>query len=195
MTVMESSSLLTRAALPKGFAFLLADYPRAVWEGHPNNGQWCGFWLKRHQMFRDFSAALADACAQLADDKVEVQAFHEWFVPRVNFYFGEIDTHHKVEEYQYFPVLARADAQMARGIELLEGDHQTVHDLLRAAHQLVIALDRAIREAPTEIAASAPRAHDGLTALGTGLVRHLNDEEDIIVPLILDRSELVLGIA
>ena len=193
-TPSDALSLTGRTTLPEGYAFLLADYPRAVWDGHPNNGQWCSFWLARHQMFRDFSAALADACAQLADGKVEAPAFHEWFVPRVNFYFGEIDTHHKVEEYHYFPALAQADAKMARGIELLEGDHRTVHDLLLAAHQAVVVLDAAIREAPAEIVAAAPRAHDGLAALGAGLGRHLDDEEDIIVPLILDRSEPVLGI-
>ncbi|MGB0571745.1 MAG: hemerythrin domain-containing protein [Alphaproteobacteria bacterium] len=190
----EDLSLTVRTALPEGFAFLLAEYPRPVWEGHPNNGQWCQFWLQRHQMFRDYSVALTDACEQLADGKIEAAAFHEWFVPRVNFYFGEIDTHHKVEEYHYFPALAQAEAQMARGIELLEGDHRVVHDRLMAAHGAVVALDGAIRETPADIASAAPAARDGIAALGSGLGRHLEDEEDIIVPLILDRSEPVLGI-
>jgi hypothetical protein len=190
----ETLSLNSRTALPDGYAFLLADYPRAVWEGHPNNGQWCQFWLQRHQMFRDYSAALADACEQLADGKIEAPAFHEWFVPRVNFYLGEIDTHHKVEEYHYFPALAQADEKMGRGIELLEGDHKVVHDLLHAAHGTIVALDAAIREAPADVASAAPTARDGIAALGDGLARHLDDEEDIIVPLILDRTEPVLGI-
>lgn len=190
----EALSLTTRTALPDGYAFLLAEYPRPVWEGHPNNGQWCQFWLQRHQMFRDYSAALTDACEQLADGKIEAPAFHEWFVPRVNFYFGEIDTHHKVEEYHYFPALAQADAKMARGIELLEGDHRVVHDRLMAAYEAVVALDAAIRETPGDVASAAPAARDGIAALGASLARHLDDEEDIIVPLILDRSEPVLGI-
>ncbi|MBT4906898.1 MAG: hemerythrin domain-containing protein [Rhodospirillaceae bacterium] len=190
----DASSLNSRTALPEGYAFLLADYPRAVWEGHPNNGQWCQFWLQRHQMFRDYSAALADACEQLADGKIEAPAFHEWFVPRVNFYLGEIDTHHKVEEYHYFPALAQADEKMRRGIELLEGDHRVVHDLLHAAHGTIVALDAAIRETPADIASAAPAARDGIVALGAGLGRHLDDEEDIIVPLILERTEPVLGI-
>ena len=187
-------SLAARVALPEGYAFLLTEYPRPVWKGHPNNGQWCQFWLQRHQMFRDYSVALADACEQLADGKIEAPAFHEWFVPRVNFYFREIDTHHKVEEYHYFPALAQADARMARGIELLEGDHAVVHDLLMAAHQAVIALDAAIRDTPVEITSATPIAQHSIAALGAGLDRHLEDEEDIIVPLILDRSEPVLGI-
>ena len=193
-TLPEALSLTTRTALPDGFAFLLAEFPRPVWEGHPNNGQWCQFWLQRHQMFRDYSAALTDACAQLSDGKIEAQAFHEWFVPRVNFYLGEIDTHHKVEEYHYFPALAQADEKMRRGIELLEGDHRVVHDLLHAAHGTIVALDAAIRETPADIASAAPAARDGIVALGAGLGRHLDDEEDIIVPLILERTEPVLGI-
>ena len=190
----ETLSLSTRTALPEGFAFLLAEFPRAVWEGHPNNGQWCQFWLQRHQMFREYATALTDACEQLADGKIEAQAFHEWFVPRVNFHFGEIDSHHKVEEHHYFPALAQADEKMRRGIDLLESDHRVVHDLLHGAYGSIVALDAAIREAPADIASAAPTARDGIAALGDGLGHHLNDEEDIIVPLILDRTEPVLGI-
>ena len=58
-------SLNTRTSLPDGYAFLLAAYPRPVWAEHPNNGQWCQFWLQRHQMFRDYSAALTDACERI----------------------------------------------------------------------------------------------------------------------------------
>ena len=36
---------------------------------------------------------------------------------------------------------------------------------------------------------------DASAALLKGLVRHLDDEEDLIVPLILDRSEEALGVA
>ena len=190
----EDLSLTSRSALPEGFAFLLADYPRPVWEGHPNNGQWCQFWLQRHQMFRDFSAALTDACEQLSDGKIEAPAFHEWFVPRVNFYLGQIDAHHQIEEHHYFPKLAQADEKMRRGIDLLESDHRVVHDRLIAAHGTVMALDAAIRETPAEVASAAPTARDGIAALGDALGRHLNDEEDIIVPLILERTEPVLGI-
>lgn len=187
-------SLQNRTALPDGLAFLLSEYPRDVWDTHPNRGPWSDFWLQRHDMFREFSVALADACAQLADRNIETEAFHQWFVPRVNFYFGEIDTHHKVEEYHYFPALARADAKMARGIELLESDHRTIHDLLTVAHGSVVALDATIREKPDDIASSAPVARDALAMLGVGLGRHLDDEEDLVMPLILDRSEPALGI-
>ncbi len=190
----ESLSLENRTALPDGLAFLLPEYPRDVWDAHPNRGPWSEFWLQRHDMFRGFSVALSDACARLADRNIEAKAFHQWFVPRVNFFFGEIDTHHKVEEYHYFPALAKADAKMARGIELLEGDHRTIHDLLMAAHGSVVALDTAIRAKPEDIASAAPLAGDGLAALGGGLGCHLNDEEDLIIPLILDRSEPALGI-
>jgi len=36
---------------------------------------------------------------------------------------------------------------------------------------------------------------DASGTLLKGLVRHLDDEEDLIVPLILDRSEKALGVA
>jgi len=38
-----------------------------------------------------------------------------------------------------------------------------------------------------------PRMGDNLAALDKGLKRQLDDEEDLVVPLILDRSEAALG--
>lgn len=182
-----------RTALPGDYAFLLVEHPRPSWEGHPNNGQWCQFWLARHKMFREFGDGLIDACDKLVAAQVDPKGFHEWFMPRASFFLGELDTHHKVEEYHYFPLLAQADPRMVKGIALLEGDHGTIHDLLRGAYDTIVALDRAIEEQPGEILGLAPRMRDGLAGLDTGLKRHLDDEEDLVVPLILDRSEAELG--
>jgi iron-sulfur cluster repair protein YtfE (RIC family) len=187
-------ALETRAALPEELAFLLPEYPRAAWEGHPNAGQWAEFWLARHNMFRDFGAALPDAVAKLDAKEVEAEAFHQWFMPRASFFLGELDTHHKVEEYHYFPLLARADQRMERGIALLESDHHRIHELLYAAYETIVTMDSAVRETPEKTADAIPRLRDALAALEKGLVRHLDDEEDLVMPLILDRGEAALGI-
>jgi iron-sulfur cluster repair protein YtfE (RIC family) len=192
-TIPAELTLDRRTALPGNYAFLLPDHPRPGWEGHPNNGQWCQFWLARHKMFREFGDGLADACAKLAEAQVEPKAFHEWFMPRASFFLGELDTHHKVEEYHYFPLLAQADPRMEKGIALLEGDHHIIHELLRGAYDTIVALDHAIQDNPDETMGLIPRMRDNLARLDTGLRRHLDDEEDLVVPLILDRTEAALG--
>jgi iron-sulfur cluster repair protein YtfE (RIC family) len=187
-----------RAALPADYAYLLGTFPRTVWEGHPNAGPWSDFWLARHNMFRDFGAALPDAVAKLDAKQVEAEAFHQWFMPRASFFLGELDTHHKIEEYHYFPIFARSDARMEKGIALLEGDHHRIHELLYAAYEQIVALDAAIGgaigEAPGEIANATPRLAGALAALAAGLGRHLDDEEDLIMPVVLERGEAALGI-
>ena len=190
----ENLALQARTALPDGFAFLLEAFPRETWEGHPNNGQWCQFWLARHKMFRDFGTALTDACEKLDAGQVEAPTFHDWFMPRASFFLGELDTHHKVEEYHYFPLLGRADPRMVKGVELLEADHHVIHDALRSTYDAIVSLEVAIREAEGDVAGLVPRLRDELSTLDTNLCRHLDDEEDLVVPLILDRSETGLGV-
>ena len=192
-TVPAELALDVRTALPEDYAFLLMTHPRPTWEGHPNNGQWCQFWLARHKMFRDFGAGLTDACEKLANGEVDPKGFHDWFMPRASFFLGELDTHHKIEEYHYFPLLAQADPRMGQGVELLEGDHESIHALLAGAYDTIVALDKAITEKPAETPEMVPRMRDDLAALDKGLQHHLDDEEDLIVPLILERSEAGLG--
>lgn len=192
-TVPAELILDRRTALPEDYAFLLKAHPRPTWEGHPNNGQWCQFWLARHTMFREFGEGLTDACEKLEAGQVEPQGFHEWFMPRVSFFLGELDTHHKIEEYHYFPLLTRADARIGKGVDLLESDHHVIHDLLRGAYDTIVALDAAIQYKLDDVLGVVPRMRDNLAGLDAGLQRHLDDEEDLIVPLILERSEADLG--
>jgi len=114
-------------------------------------------------------------------------------MPRASFFLGELDTHHKVEEYHYFPLLSRADPRMEKGVALLEGDHEVIHELLRGTYDTIVALDAAIQDRPDDVLRLVPRMRDDLAGLDKGLKRHLDDEEDLVVPLILDRTEDGLG--
>jgi iron-sulfur cluster repair protein YtfE (RIC family) len=82
---------------------------------------------------------------------------------------------------------------MGKGVELLEGDHESIHALLAGAYDTIVALDKGITEKPAETPEMVPRMRDDLAALDKGLQHHLDDEEDLIVPLILERSEAGLG--
>ena len=84
---------------------------------------------------------------------------------------------------------------MARGFDVLEGDHHHIHaDMARTA-ETANALLQALRAGGDTLRGSSDDYANASGKLLKGLVRHLDDEEDLIVPLILDRTEEALGVA
>ncbi len=104
----------------------------------------------------------------------------------------QLEGHHQVEDLHYFPVFRRAEPRLASGFELLERDHDSLHASLGdlAAHaNRVLAQDGADRAL---FHAALARFRDAEATLGRQLRRHLDDEEDLVVPLLIERGEEVL---
>lgn len=170
-------ALDTRSGLPDALRALVRDYPRTGWETHANFNGMVRFWLDRHLMFRRLLAALeTDVQAVLAGDMIP-----ERHAPRLARYGGmlvnELHGHHQIEDAHYFPRLAQLDARAERGFALLEADHGAIDGLL---HDLAGAANAVLQ------GGEPGRFADRLAAFGTLLNRHLEDEEDIVVPVILN---------
>lgn len=183
-----------RTGWPADLRVLLDRYPRETWPGHPNLGALCRFWLERHAMFRELSQALAQGAEALREGRVEAAAFQPWFAPRMRFFLQQLHHHHLVEDHDYFPLFMAAEQRLVRGFEVLEADHGVID---AAIHELAAASDgllAALRDPSADLA----RATAGLGSLLPGFLgqldRHLADEEDLIIPLILERSEAGLGV-
>lgn len=191
---LADTALGKRNALPDDLTFLLSRYPRSDWKAHKNLGDMAQFWLQRHDMFRDLGGQLINAVSDYREERANAQAFASFFVPRLRFFLQQLNGHHHIEDTHYFPVFAAAENRLSRGFDLLDADHHVIHDALEAnaaaANRMLETLSkRSIdpRSATDEYADNA----DTLIAL---LTRHLHDEEDLIIPLILDRTEAALGI-
>lgn len=182
-----------RAGWPEDLLVLLRRHPRETWAGHLNLGATATFWLRRHGMFRDLGGALTQGTRAMRDDGTPPQAFRRWFAPRLRFFLGELEGHHHVEDVHYFPVFQRAEPRLRRGFEVLEGDHAIIHaDLLACAESGGALLDALARgDDPARRASDAYAATAG--RLLKRLMRHLDDEEDLVAPLILERTEAALG--
>ena len=176
MTPAPGLALDQRTGLPDALRVLLSDYPRDVWEAHPDFNGLVQFWMQRHMMFRQLIKILSEDAQSFADGDV---AF-EGYAPRLRHYAGtllnELHGHHQIEDQHYFPQLVGLDARVSRGFELLETDHEAMDRLL---HGMAEGANSVLQGG--DIGPFVDRID-----LFAGLLeRHLTDEEEIVVPVIL----------
>lgn len=191
----ETLALARRNGWPEDLRVLVARYPREQWEGHANLGEMARFWLSRHVMFRELSVMISGIEAQFRSGALPPAEFPRQFVPRLQFLLSQLDVHHQIEDFHYFPIFRVADARLARGFDVLEGDHHAIHADMAHTAETANALLQALQDDADALRRCGDDHAAASGSLLTGLIRHLDDEEDLIVPLILDRGEQALGVA
>ena len=184
--------LETRAGLPEPLRVLLADYPREGWASDPGFQGTVRFWLDRHMMFRKIMALLQDETEALLDGRIDPQRHAGRLSRYGGMFVGDLHGHHQIEDIHYFPVLARQDSRVAAGFEILDRDHHAIDGHLAA---FVAGANDVLQEATGSAAAATDPAgafHGTLTRFGELLERHLTDEEELVVPVILKYGESAL---
>jgi hemerythrin-like domain-containing protein len=192
---LDALALARRSGWPEDLRVLVGRYPREQWDTHPNLGEMARFWLSRHAMFRELSSAIEQLAALLRAGRLPPEEFARQFVPRLQFMLDQLNVHHQIEDLHYFPIFRAADDRLARGFDVLEGDHHHIHGDMALAAETANALLRSLQDSDDTMRRCGDNYADASAVFLRGLVRHLDDEEDLIVPLILDRSEEVLGVA
>jgi iron-sulfur cluster repair protein YtfE (RIC family) len=190
----ENLDLASRSGWPEDLRVLISRFPREQWEGHANLGEMARFWLSRHAMFRELSGNIEEVTASFLKGDQPAADFPRQLVPRLQFLLSQLDVHHQIEDQHYFPIFRAAEERLARGFDVLEGDHHAIHADMAATAESANALFRALADKSDARKPSEDFAQVS-SGLIKGLVRHLDDEEDLIVPLILDRGEAALGVA
>jgi len=185
----ETLDLMVRQGLPDDLKILIAQYPRADWGRVHTIGDLGRFWIERHDMFRELGRALVTGIDDLREGRVETQAFAHWFARRLNHFLGDLEGHHQIEDQQYFPLFAAADVRLAHGFELLEQDHDLIHTLLSRNAEAANAFHADLMAGADRLDFSRDAYAVEAQGLLTGLLRHLEDEEDLLIPLLLDQGE------
>ncbi len=183
-----------RTGWPDELRLLVERYPRAVWQGHVNLGELARFWLGIHDGFRRSALALARGAAEFREGRMTPAEYRLWLRPRLQTFLGHLEGHHNIEDYQFFPVFSAAEPRLVRGFEVLETDHENIHAAMSEAFEAATAFLRAEDTDRDAMMRSADRYSAAGQKLLKKLGRHLEDEEDLIIPLILDRGEGPLGI-
>ncbi len=175
--------LANRKGLPDALRVLLEGLPRETWERHPNFDGLTRFWLQRHLMFRDVLGRLRTGSEAFLDRNADERRYAAETARYAGFLLNELHTHHNIEDHHYFPKLQSLDARLEHGFALLDADHHALDGHIHALADTTNAFLQRVGQAEAR-----DRAGDLRQALGqfeTFLDRHLTDEEDLIVPVIL----------
>ncbi len=172
-------------AMPEGMRFLLSRYPRESWEDHPGFAEKTRHWLGAHQMFRRVANRIRLDTEEVLNRDLAVDEY----AGRLSHFGGglvsNLHGHHGWEDHSYFPELSAADPRFDAGLELLEQDHadldRVLDDFTRSANR-AIKLSGLDANQAREEAAQVLKASQTIEAF---LQRHLTDEEELAVPIIL----------
>lgn len=194
---MTDLDLRARAGLPDALRSLMDDYPRDAWETHPNFTGLVQFWLERHIMFRQLGEMMDKDARDVLDRQMDGPVYARRLGRFGGMLVQQLHGHHQIEDLHYFPALQGLEPRLGRGFEMLEKDHEALDGILAEFGQ---AANGAIRATSPELGAGSGHAGEGagpsdrkaaadfretLIGFRALLDRHLEDEEDLIVPVIL----------
>lgn len=174
-----------RAALPDALRVLLQDYPRELWEEDPGFSQLIRFWLDRHLMFRRIMEALQATTGRVIDKALDPQSFAQQLSRYGSMFVGELHAHHSIEDAHYFPVMKTLDSRITAGFDILDRDHHTIDARLQEFARSANALLRGLQVDEAASMAQLGPLLDELATMERFLDRHLTDEEELVVPVLL----------
>ena len=180
-------SLETRQGLPDALRPWLAQWPRESWT-RPDLHPTAQFWLQMHDGFRTQQAEMRRLGEAGRVVGVDPLAVHPRLIGLLGGFLQHLDHHHRIESGHYFPQFRALAPGIEAGLALLDQDHDVVHARLEQLHAAGLAFHQAAQ-------ARAPAARDALLRLADELDRaaplldrHLDDEEEIVIPLIAVRG-------
>ena len=175
-----------RAGLPAEFHVLLNEHPRDSWAAA--RSPMADFWVQKHAYLKRQSSALLSANDEYRNDRMTVEQFGTAVAPYLQRFLAELHGHHQIEDYQYFPAFRRAEPRLVAGFDVLEKDHEFIHAGIMEIVEAVNGFIATLRE-ETVSADAAKHAADRYIAasevMHRRLERHLSDEEDLIIPVML----------
>lgn len=176
---------IRKTDMPEEMHSLLKKYPRDEWEAHPGFKEKTKQWMGAHQGFRMLAERVRLDTELLLNKEMALDDYSA----RLSFLggrlVGNLHGHHGWEDHSYFPELSAADSRFDAGLELLEQDHS---DLDVVLDDFTRQANRVIKLAVLDESQSFDEAgivHEQAEAIEAFLKRHLSDEEDLAVPIIL----------
>lgn len=185
----EQLLLPNRRRLPAEVAYLRDKHPAPQWRTHGNYGELAAFWLQVHQSLREQGRALQQATLDFREGRRDATQFQQYFMPRLGHYLQHLEGHHHIEDAHYFPRFRSLDRRMIYGFDLLENDHEIIHDTLLASAGSARAFMQDLARGHDAARHGADAYADTADRLLALLEQHLGDEEELVIPAVLEHSE------
>ncbi|WP_434053979.1 MAG: hemerythrin domain-containing protein [Roseibium sp.] len=171
--------------MPATMRVLLDDYPRDSWDAHPGFKEKTKHWLSAHQMFRRLGELVRSETELYLDKSREPDDFAGRLSYYGNALVANLHGHHNWEDKSYFPELSAADPRFDAGLEILEKDHQELDRVLDTFTETANRSIKLIHLDEPQAREEAGRLHGLAGTIEAFLDRHLADEEELAVPIIL----------
>lgn len=180
---LQQNHVALRNGLPTEIRETLLESTRSEWLHHPRISGKAGFFMSIHRNLLDGAAQLKQALEQLLDtpdSEVTDRMKGINLLPFSEQLIGFAHHHHEIEDHAYFPQFARLYPQLNRGLALLDGDHKVLDAALEDTQKAIRNLG-IIKPERDRMAA----LFKGAEALNSILDRHIWDEEEVIIPVLL----------
>jgi hypothetical protein len=163
----------------------LERHPRNSWREDPTHG--ARSWLEIHDGFRRESAGLIALLDEHRSGRRAAATLAVVSAPRLKGMIARLHDHHEIEEFEYFPAFRALEPKLAPGFDVLANDHarllRHVDEAAAALAELLAAVSNDAAGTPAVANYYASRADELCRALAC----HLDDEENVIIPLLLER--------
>ncbi|MCF6321599.1 MAG: hemerythrin domain-containing protein [Rhizobiaceae bacterium] len=181
---MTQVDLETRKNLPQHLRKLLDKFPRINWHSHKNFGELTRFWLSRHIMFRELIGRMQQSSKNIIEPQDQQEAKSN-IRHLTGFFLQQLHAHHTIEDQQFFPLLIPMDSDLKHGFEILDADHHVLDkqiDLLAGETNHLLS----VLKSDKDPRAAADAVLNTQIKFEKFLNQHLVDEEELIVPILLE---------
>ena len=178
-----------RKQWPDELQVLLKKFPRNSWK--KQSSSLSRFWLDKHDEFRYQARLLNDITLKYREQKVDGPEFVKRLGPPLQMFLSHLHGHHSIEDDHYFPRFKASDKRLAPGFDVLETDHYLLHEGMSEITETFNAFAERIRSSKKN--SVHQRAGDRYLASADlffkRMLQHLADEEDLIIPLMLEQGQ------
>jgi len=169
----------------------LFDIPREKWNQDPRFSGEPAFWLEIHKGLLTASATLPKWVAAVLEEKdpARLRAIAGQASGLAGQLVHHAHGHHHIEDHHFFPVFLRMFPALEYPMDLLENDHKVLAVVLDEMESANAELSAALRNGGKDAGAilkAAENLHDASERLDRFFLRHIQDEEEICVPVMLN---------
>jgi hypothetical protein len=165
--------------------------PRERWPQNPGFRGEAEFWTQIHEGLLSASATLA-AWSQQALEERDMSRMGQ-IAPQIKSLGRRLvhhaHGHHHIEDDHFFPMFLRAFPQLQHPLELLDGDHKVLAEVLdsleKAVDRFTVAPAGSDRQMRDQWLTGADELLLQARRLDTLFIRHIGDEEEICIPAML----------